>query len=84
MRGIRIMEENRSRKVITYASTKDSPYIVQHIIVEYDEMLYNPEYGNDRICECGHPYYRHFDSWDNMCACGCKYCACDKFEESKE
>ena len=45
---------------------------------------YNPEYGDDRICICGHPYYRHFDSYDDMYPCGCKYCGCDKFVEQEE
>jgi len=27
-------------------------------------------------CECGHAYYRHFDTYDNMRAVGCKYCDC--------
>jgi hypothetical protein len=45
------------------------------------KWAYNPEYGDERICECGHPYYRHFDSYDDMYACGCKYCGCDEFIE---
>jgi hypothetical protein len=42
---------------------------------------YNPNYGDDRICKCGHPYYRHFDTYENMSTCGCKYCGCFTFEE---
>jgi hypothetical protein len=42
---------------------------------------YNPDYGDGRTCECGHPYYRHFDSYENMEACGCKYCGCYEFKE---
>lgn len=30
-------------------------------------------------CKCGDPYYRHFDSYDNMAPVGCKYCECDTF-----
>lgn len=42
---------------------------------------YNPEYGDNRLCKCGHTYDRHFDSYDDMYPVGCKYCACSKFEE---
>lgn len=58
---------------------KDLPYF-------YDVLLipkYNENYGDDRICKCGHSYYRHFDTYDeDMEACGCKYCGCDHFEEA--
>jgi len=42
---------------------------------------YNPNYGDDRICKCGHPYHRHFDSYEDMYPCGCKYCQCYDFKE---
>jgi hypothetical protein len=31
---------------------------------------YNLSYGDDIECKCGHPYYRHFDTYDNMDPCG--------------
>lgn len=40
-----------------------------------DDKRYDSEYGDSRMCECGHPYYRHFDSYDDMSPVGCKYCA---------
>lgn len=40
---------------------------------------YNPKYGDDKKCKCGHSYYRHFDCCEGMAACGCKYCECDNF-----
>ena len=45
------------------------------------EPAYNPNYGNDRICACGHPYYRHFDTYNEMEPVGCKYCDCMEFVE---
>ena len=42
---------------------------------------YDPEYGDDRECQCGHPYYRHFDSYEDMSHVGCKYCECYNFNE---
>ena len=42
---------------------------------------YNPNYGDDRVCKCGHVYDRHFDPYEEMEPVGCKYCGCSKFEE---
>ena len=49
----------------------------------FDELPvpYDPKYGDDRMCKCGHPYYRHFDTYDDMYPCGCKYCGCEHFVE---
>lgn len=47
------------------------------------KFKYNPHYGDDRVCKCGHVYYRHFDSYENMATVGCKYCGCHHFEEVK-
>ena len=54
-------------------------YIVKHTIVS--ERQYNENYGDDRVCKCGHTYYRHFDSYEDMEDAGCKYCGCHNFEE---
>jgi hypothetical protein len=42
--------------------------------VEEPGAEYNPNYGDDKRCLCGHTYYRHFDSYDEMAPIGCKYC----------
>ena len=55
------------------------PYLYEQEIIIHKK--YNPAYGDDRICKCGHPYYRHFDTYDNMDPCGCKYCNCYDFVE---
>ena len=57
------------------------PYIIKEKIVI--EQLYNPNYGDDRICQCGHPYYRHFDWMENNDPVGCKYCPCYTFIEKE-
>ena len=41
---------------------------------------YDPEFGDDKSCKCGHPYYRHFDTYEDMYPCGCKYCGCRTFD----
>jgi len=43
--------------------------------VEVDAPLgYDPTFGDNKMCLCGHPYYRHFDSYDDHAPIGCKYC----------
>lgn len=46
----------------------------------YGRPPYDPKYGDDRMCKCGHRYYRHFDTYDRMSAVGCKYCPYDECE----
>lgn len=58
---------------------KEQPYLKEEkIVIEYK---YNPKFGDDKICKCGHSYYRHFDSYEQMEPVGCKYCECYDFEE---
>lgn len=45
---------------------------------------YDSSFGDNRICECEHPYYRHFDTYDDMYPVGCKYCQYYEFEELKD
>lgn len=59
---------------------EEKPYL-EKIHTEY---LYNPNYGDDRTCICGHPYHRHFDSYEDMSNVGCKYCQCFDFEEDTD
>jgi len=35
---------------------------------------YDPTYGDDKECECGHTYVRHFDPTEDYDPVGCKYC----------
>ena len=63
-------------KITAYeAGSKDNPYL------EYikKKKKWNPDYPQDKLCKCGHPYYRHFDSYEDMEPCGCKYCGCHDF-----
>lgn len=59
----------------------ESVYLEVTRTVKYTTKKYNPKYGDNRLCVCGHEYYRHFDSWEDMYPCGCKYCSCDHFRE---
>lgn len=60
----------------------EKPYIEERKVTILHK--YNPNYGDDRLCKCGHPYYRHFDSYDENRPVGCKYCQCHTFEEENE
>ena len=52
---------------------------LQACLDAYD-TAYNPSFGDDRECAgCGHPYYRHFDGYDDNAPVGCKYCDCETF-----
>jgi hypothetical protein len=70
----------------------DKKYLIAKITEKAEEqpylkvttLEYNPHYGDERVCVCGHTYYRHFDSWEEMDPVGCKYCACRTFVEAKQ
>jgi hypothetical protein len=64
------------------AIEKDQPYLESFMISPVSK--YNPTYGDDRECVCGHTYYRHFDWSEDMCPTGCKYCGCFDFNEKEE
>jgi hypothetical protein len=55
------------------------------VIVPRTVRMYNPLYGDNRICECGHPYDRHFDMFEDVDVqdVGCKYCECYTFIEEQ-
>lgn len=57
--------------------------IIENIIEQLKDSPneYDKDFGDDKICKCGHAYYRHFDTYEDMYSCGCKYCGCFEFEE---
>jgi len=57
---------------------------MKEIVNNYETSMYDPNFGNDRICKCGHTYDRHFDPYENWAPVGCKYCECWSFEEKIE
>ena len=66
-------------------SDEKGPYLVYETKVMVKK--YNPKYGDDKECICGHSYYRHFDGYaddDIMADCGCKYCTCRTFVPKTE
>lgn len=46
--------------------------------------LYDSNFGDDKNCVCGDPYFRHFDWAEDWAPVGCKYtftCGCTGFKE---
>lgn len=73
--------DNRvSKSTQSKSGLKDQPYI--YITETNQRKLYNSQYGDERKCQCGHSYHRHFDTYENMEAVGCKYCECNNFREA--
>lgn len=39
-------------------------------------LVWDPDHDPEDLCRCGHPYYRHWDSYEgDLAAIGCKYCS---------
>ena len=74
--------ESEQLKKHDISDSIEQPYI-DIITIEIDRK-YNPKYGDNRQCKCGHQYHRHFDSYEEMEAIGCKYCECYIFEEDNQ
>jgi hypothetical protein len=52
---------------------------VKSYVEAHPEKVYRADYGDSKMCECGHPYYRHFDGYEDNLHVGCKYCSCYDF-----
>jgi len=72
------MSDIEDNTYLSLGSKPSEPY-KKGIILSL-EKEWNPEYDQNSICECGHSYYRHFDSYENMDSVGCKYCGCYDFK----
>ena len=66
------------------ARIPEMPYFETRVLLQVVFKEYNPDYGDNKLCKCGHPYYRHFDSYEGMAPVGCKYCHCDEFVPAEE
>lgn len=60
----------------------ENPYLEKTFTVTSKQ--YNPNYGDDRICECDHRYIKHFELLDIPIPSPCKLCGCESFNEKKE
>lgn len=58
---------------------KEEPYLFEEIVVK--RRKYNPEYGDDHICQCGHTYINHFENYVPLT---CNQCECYVFQILEE
>ena len=72
--------ETEQSQTVTQVSGNDGPYMVYEIKRKLVAYGWNRDYNQEAECKCGHAYYRHFDTWEEMYPCGCKYCECNNFE----
>jgi len=70
--------ENRLQAVVF---VKNMVASIQGTTPSQLNAAYDPEFGDDTICACGHVYYRHFDSYEKMLPVGCKYCDCTQWRK---
>jgi len=75
-----VSPSNYSETKVENTTPNELPYL--ETIVTTTERKYNENFGDDRVCVCGHTYDRHFDSYEQMEAVGCKYCDCFTFIEA--
>ncbi len=79
-RRARLRERFRVQQYFTKDDFVDEPYIIKRTVTY--EAVFNPDFDQDKKCECGHPYHRHFDGYEDNAAVGCKYCGdCPTFKE---
>lgn len=73
--------ETEQTQTVKQISDNAGPYLVYEVKRSLKAHGWNRDYNQEAVCKCGHAYYRHFDTWEEMYPCGCKYCDdCDIFE----
>jgi len=78
---IQLIYDGRLKDAIEMVE-RDCPEIIDKLKPNQYERVYDPKYGNNVVCECGHHYSRHFDP-DFDGAPSCKYCDCMRFKEAE-
>jgi hypothetical protein len=75
----------KEEAVIVQAMLEESPrreiQLIAHGIHIQLSAMWDAKHDQEAPCFCGHSYYRHFDSYEDMEPVGCKYCECMSFEE---
>lgn len=70
------LEEIEPLNIHEMISFGEKPYIEEYQVMKIKK--YNPNYGDDRVCVCGHKYIEHFDETKSI---GCNICNCVDFIE---
>lgn len=74
-------DEAMALKSVLKGRNEEISILVNHLLDIQLGRAWNPDYDQHATCECGHSYYRHFDSYEDMEPVGCKYCPCPLFVE---
>lgn len=78
---IGVVSENHVRNLIAELNKNANPdkaYITQYYLGT--KQVYNPEYGDNRTCVCGHKYIDHFSNERAGSVIGCRECSCSSFK----
>ena len=52
--------------------------------MQVSKLGYDPSVGDDKICNCGHPYHMHFEVYSPSSAIECRHCGCLEFIYNEE
>jgi hypothetical protein len=78
-------DEGGLREASAQALIDDAVTVLEEMLAvidpHWDRPQYDETFGDSKVCTCGHSYYRHFDTYEEMSPVGCKYCDCSVFEE---
>jgi hypothetical protein len=72
---VRILENYQSSSIEDLRRISETVEMLESKI----SRAWNPNHDQKAVCECGHPYHRHFDGYEDMASVGCKYCECYTF-----
>ena len=75
----RLRIEHPNGKITVSETESSGPYKIYDVVIRKKMMTHNADYPSDNVCLCGHLYNRHFDSYEDWEAVGCKYCGCNHF-----
>lgn len=66
-----------------YPRLREALQEIEAILGPEIEIMWDKDRDQEEMCDCGHPYYRHFDSYEDMAPIGCKYCPCFTFKKKE-
>ena len=83
----------KTKQAISQVKRQFEGHFPKGQVPEYDVVVFEMSYAGpawdkdhdqEAECECGHTYYRHFDTYEDMRGVGCKYCGCQIFRAKKK
>lgn len=79
MPRVQVWEEGGRRELVLDVFVTTEPLLGNVERADPERPAYDENKDPNEVCECGHVYYRHFDTYEDMRPVGCKYCRCDEF-----